>query len=143
MGRIPNKVGRIDRLELDLLADQLSVLEPGVVLEADDGLGAFGLTVPATALIAEHGDAAPEGLVIGPGGLAILVGRAATVMTTESFSRISPSWPSWTSSSKPVRCRAIGAPDWVRVAPAWRGKTRKISPPSARVVTMTRTVEAT
>ena len=68
MGRMPNNVGESIGSSLILWRMQFSVLEPGVVLETDDGLGPFGLTDPATALVVQHGDAAPEGLVIGPGG---------------------------------------------------------------------------
>ena len=50
-GRIPNKVDEsID--ELDPLPDQFSGFQPGIWLEGDDGLGAFGLAVPAIPVVA-------------------------------------------------------------------------------------------
>ena len=62
-------------------------------------------------------------------------------MTTVSFSRISPSWPSLTLSEKPVR--------WLAVVPrrgptrsgrALRGIRKKMTPPRAIVTAAARTV---
>ncbi len=72
---MPNNVGESIGSSLILWRMQFPVLEPGVVLETDDGLGPSVLPVPSATLVAEHGDTAPERLIIGAGGLAMLVGE--------------------------------------------------------------------
>ena len=79
-GRIENRTDaeqgrRVDRLELDLLADQLAAVRGGGHREADDRLGWLRLAVPSSSLVPEHGDAAPERLLDGLDRLAVLVGE--------------------------------------------------------------------
>jgi hypothetical protein len=64
-------------------------------------------------------------------------------MTGVSFSRISPSCPSITSSSKPVRCFVEVGPNRARDIPCWRGKIRNTKYPSPSVRARTRTVDQT
>ena len=60
---MPNKVGESFGSSLIFWRMSFPSVEPRVVLEADDRLGAFGLAVPSAAFVLEHGHAAPERLV--------------------------------------------------------------------------------
>ena len=64
--RADAKQGRgVVGLESDLLMDRLPSAGARLVLKAHDRLGGFRLPMPATLLVLEHGDAAPERLIGG------------------------------------------------------------------------------
>ena len=90
----------------------------------------------------QHGDAAPEGLVVGPGGSPV-----SSVSCDGHDNRVV--FEDLTKLAKLDFFIETGempgqrVPDWLRARAGLARQTRKIRPPRARVVTMTRPVAAT